>query len=171
METWDAITSRRNVRAYTDQSISETDLQRILEAGRRSPSAMNRQPWDFVVSTEGDHLIELAKCWQGAGHVAGSAVNITVVTPVTDNAGDAELNQYDLGQASMAMMIAASDLGIGSGHATVRDQDLAREILGFPEDRYAAYFIALGYPADRPLTPVKKLTRRSFDDVVHRGRW
>jgi len=53
----------------------------------------------------------------------------------------------------------------------VRDQDLAREILGFPEDRYAAYFIALGYPADRPLTPVKKLTRRSFDDVVHRGRW
>lgn len=171
METWDAIASRRNVRNYTDQAIDESDLTRILEAGRRTPSAMNRQPWDFVVSTDPEQLAGLAQCWQGAGHVAGSAATITVVTSIVDNPGDAELNQYDLGQASITMMIAAADLGIGSAHAVVRDQELARELLGFPADRYAAYFISLGYPADRPLTPIKKLTRRSFDDVVHRGRW
>ncbi len=171
METWDAITSRRNVRDYNAQTISEPDLARILEAGRRTPSAMNRQPWDFVVSTDRDQLTELAKCWQGAGHVARSAATITVVTPVTDTASDTELNQYDLGQASMMMMIAAADLGIGSAHAVVRDQDRARELLDFPVAYYAAYFIVLGYPADRPLQPVKKLTRRAFDDVVHRGRW
>ena len=171
METWDAITSRRNVRSYTDQPLPESDVHQILEAGRRTPSAMNRQPWDFVVSTDREQLVDLAKCWQGAGHVAGSAATITVVTPRTDNPRDAELNSYDLGQASITMMIAAADLGIGSAHAVVEDQELARQILGFPEDQRAAFFISLGYPADRPLNPIKNLTRRSFDDVVHTGRW
>jgi nitroreductase len=171
METWDAIISRRNVRNFTDQTIPEVDLNQILEAGRRTPSAMNRQPWDFIVSTDREHLVELAKCWPGAGHVATSAATITVVTPVVENARDAALNQYDLGQASVTMMIAATDLGIGSAHAVADDQDLARRILGFPDDRHAAYFISLGYPADRPLSPIKKPTRRPFDDVVHKDAW
>ena len=171
METWDAITSRRNVRSYTEESIPDADLDRILEAGRRTPSAMNRQPWDFVVSTDRNDLTGLARCWQGAGHVAASAATIAVVTPVTESARDAELNSYDLGQASITMMIAAADLGIGSAHAVVEDQELARQILGFPDDHRAAFFIALGYPADRPLAPIKNLTRRPFGDVVHRGRW
>ena len=171
METWDAIISRRNVRQFTDQPIPEADLDRILEAGRRTPSAMNRQPWDFVVTTDRNQLSELAKCWQGARHVASSAATITLVTPITDNARDAGMNAYDLGQVSMTMMIAAADLGVGTAHAFIQDQQLARSILGFPEDRYAAYFITLGYPADRPLAPVRELTRRPFDDVVHRGGW
>lgn len=171
METWDAIVSRRNVRNFSDQPIPKVDLDRILEAGRRTPSAMNRQPWDFVVSTDRDQLVELAKCWQGAGHVATSAATITVITPIVEGTRDRDMNQYDLGQASITMMIAAADLGIGSAHAVVEDQDLARRILGFPTDSYAAYFVALGYPADRPLTPIKKPTRRSFEDVVHHGGW
>ncbi len=71
----------------------------------------------------------------------------------------------------MSMMIAATDLGIGSGHAAVQDQDLARRILGFPDDRICAWLIGLGYPADRPLAPVKNPDRRPLDDVVHRGNW
>ena len=171
METWDAITSRRNVRNFNPDPIPDADLDRILEAGRRTPSAMNRQPWDFVVSIDREQLQGLARCWQGASHVARSAATITLVTPRTDNPRDAGMNAYDLGQASITMMIAAADLGIGSAHAVVEDQQLARSILGFPEDRYAAYFIALGYPADRPLAPIKKLTRRPFDEVVHRASW
>ena len=71
----------------------------------------------------------------------------------------------------MAMLIAAADLGIGSGHSAVGDQDRARQILGFPEDRYAAYLIDLGYPADRPLKPIRTPDRRPFAEVVHRGTW
>ena len=57
------------------------------------------------------------------------------------------IDQYDLGQATMAMMLAAADLGIGSGHSSVGDQDAARQILGVPTPTAAAYMIALGYPA------------------------
>jgi nitroreductase len=53
METWDAIRARRNVRSYEDRTIPDDDLDRILEAARRTPSSMNQQAWDFVVVTDG----------------------------------------------------------------------------------------------------------------------
>ena len=81
------------------------------------------------------------------------------------------LDRYDLGQATYAMMLAATDLGIGSGHSTVGDQKAAREILGVPDDHDVAYMIGLGYPADRPLKPVVKPKRLPIDEVVRHGHW
>ena len=171
METWDAIRARRNVRAYSGQPIAAADLDRILDAGRRAPSTRNTQPWDFVLVTDPDRLTTLAKVWQGAGHIARSAATIAIVAPIASDDRQAGLIQYDLGQASMAMAIAAADLGIGSGHAAVADQDLARSLLGIPATHFLAYLLALGYPADKPLAPLAHMDRRSFDDVVHRERW
>jgi nitroreductase len=169
METWDAITARRNVRSFADRRIPAADLDRILEAGRRSPSSQNWQPWDFVLVTDRGQLRELATVWRGAGHLAGSAAAIVVVGPAADN--EFRRAQLDLGQATMAMMIAAADLGIGSCHAGVADVQRTRELLGIPEDRDCTLLISLGYPDGRPLIPVKNPNRRPFDDVVHRGRW
>jgi nitroreductase len=81
MQTWEAITSRRNVRSFADRPIPAADLDQILEAGRRSPSSQNWQPWDFIVVTDRRQLRELARVWRGAGHVAGSAATIVVVGP------------------------------------------------------------------------------------------
>jgi hypothetical protein len=71
----------------------------------------------------------------------------------------------------MSVMLAAADLGIGSAHTGVQDQELARRLLGVPEDRFCAVLITLGTPADRPLTPLERPARRPFDEVVHRGQW
>jgi nitroreductase len=169
MQTWDAITSRRNVRAFDGRPVPAADLDRILEAGRRSPSSQNWQPWDFIVVTDRAQLRELAKVWRGAAHVAGSAATIVVIGPAADN--EYGRAQFDLGQATMSMLLAAADLGIGTCHAGVTDLELARELLGFPADRPWAFLISLGYPADRPLTPVRNPRRRPLDEVVHRGRW
>ena len=169
MQTWEAITSRRNVRAFAGRPIPAADLDQILEAGRRSPSSQNWQPWDFIVVTDRAQLRELARVWRGAGHVAGSAATIVVIGPAADN--EFGRAQFDLGQATMSMLLAAADLGIGSCHAGVADLDLARELLGFPPDRDWAFLISLGYPTDRPLTPVRHPRRRPAGEVVHRGRW
>jgi nitroreductase len=171
METWDAIISRRNVREFADRAIDASDLEQILEAGRRAPSSRNWQPWDFVVVTDREQLQELSTVWQGAGHVAHSAATIALVIGVMDEQRPREIAQYDLGQATMAMMIAAADVGVGTGHSAVGDQAKAREVLGVPDDRVVAYLIDLGYPADRPLKPIKQPNRRPFADVVHNGRW
>ncbi|HEX3788521.1 MAG TPA: nitroreductase family protein [Pseudonocardiaceae bacterium] len=169
VDTWDTISSRRNVRSYLDRPIPEPDLHRIMEAGRRAPSSKNTQPWDFVLVTRREHLVELATVWQGAGHIARSAATVALIAPVTESGP--QRAEYDLGQVTMSMMLAATDLGIGTGHSAVGDQDLARTLLGLPADRRCAYLIAFGYPADRPLTPISKPARRAFDDVVHRERW
>jgi nitroreductase len=171
MDTWDAIRARRNVRAFSDRRIDDNDLERILEAGWLAPSANNRQHRDFVVSTDRGELEQLAQVWQHAHHVATSAATVVVVIPVSPGARDRQLDEFDAGQAVMAMMIAASDLGIGSGHASVGDQPLARKLLGLPEDRECACMVAFGYPADRPLKPLKKPDRRPFEEVVHRAKW
>lgn len=171
METWDAIRSRRNVRSYTDDPIADEDLDRILEAGRRTPSASNWQPWNFVVVTDPDRLTSLAGLWQGAGHVARAAAAIAIVAPAQRDETRRGWMQYDLGQLTMSLMLAATDLGIGSAHAWVTDQETARDVLGFPDDHQLTWLLALGYPADRPLTPLTRINRRDFSDVVHRERW
>jgi len=171
VETWDAIRARRNVRAYTDQAIGVADLDRILEAGRRSPSASNRQKWDFVVVTDRQQLAELGTVWQGARHIPGSQATIVLVLADPEVERYLTIDRYDLGQATMAMMIAAADLGIGSGHSSVGDQDAMRRIIAMPDRHTAVAMIGLGYPADRPLRPLERIDRRPFDEVVHRGTW
>jgi nitroreductase len=171
VDTWDAIRARRNVRDFEDRPLPAEHLDRILEAGRRAPSSRNWQPWDFVAVTDREQLQELAEVWRGAGHVARSAATVAVIASRTDDSHERDRAQYDIGQATMAMLIAASDLGIGSGHAAVADQDQARKVLGFPADHYAAYLIDFGYPADRPLKPIRNPNRRPFGEVVHRDRW
>jgi nitroreductase len=171
METWDAITSRRNVREFADRPIDADALDRILEAGRRAPSSRNWQPWDLIAVTDRAQLTELAGVWRGGGHIAHSAATVVVTLPELDDADRRARAAFDAGQATMQMMIAAADLGIGSGHSAVGDHDAARAILGFPEDRAAYIMIDFGYPADRPLRPIRRPDRRPFDEVVHRGRW
>lgn len=171
METWDAIRSRRNVRQYLERPIPEDGMEQILEAARRSPSSNNKQRWDFVVVSDSERLERLARVWRGASHVARSAATIALVAPMAEDPGDRESIQYDLGQLTMSIMLAAADQGVGSGHAAVKDQDLARELLGLPDDHFCAWLIALGYPADRPLDPIDQPDRRPFEDVVHLGAW
>ena len=171
METWDAIRARRNVRQYTPEPVSEADLNRIAEAGWRAPSAKNRQAWDFVIVTDKAQLQELSTVWQGAGHIAGAAAAIAFVLPVPPSERRKVTDQYDVGQATMAMMIAATDLGIGTGHSSVGDQDKARAILGVPDGYEVAYLMGVGHPADRPLKPIRNPNRRPFDEVVHHERW
>lgn len=171
METWDAIRARRNVRSFDGRPIPSSDLERVVEAAWRSPSASNRQKWDFILVTDRGQLEDLSTVWSGAKHLAGSAAAVVMVLPEPENDRFLTIDQYDLGQATMAMMVAAADLGIGSGHAAVGDQEACRRILGVPAERHCAYMLALGYPADRPLAPISRPDRRPFDEVIHRDHW
>ena len=171
METWDAIRARRNVRSYRADPVSAADLERIAEAAWRAPSGSNRQHWTFIIVTDRDQLQALSAVWRGAGHIAGAAAAIAMVMPQTDDDHSREVDRYDLGQATYAMMAAAADLGIGTGHAGVGDQEAARKILGVPADHDVVYMLGIGYPADRPLKPIARPNRRPIAEVVRHGHW
>lgn len=171
METWDAIRARRNVRSYATDPVPDADLDRVAEAGWRAPSARNDQHWDFVIVTNPEQLEALSTVWRGAGHIASAAAAIALIVPEPPDERTKLIDQYDLGQATMAMTIAATDLGIGTGHSSVGDQQKARAILGVPAGHLVSYLLGIGYPADRPLKPILKPNRRPFAEVVRRGRW
>ncbi|HVB43784.1 MAG TPA: nitroreductase family protein [Streptosporangiaceae bacterium] len=169
MITFEAIKARRNVREYDNRPMTNVQLDQILEAGRRSPSSQNSQPWDFVVVTDEDQLRRLSAVWFGGAHIAGSAATVALVVAAEDAARSRV--QFDLGQATMSMMLAAAAFGVGSCHSAVGDHELARELLAYPADKTCALLISFGYPVARPLAPIHEPDRRPFDDVVHCGRW
>jgi len=171
METWDAIRARRNVRTYLPDPVPPADLDRIAEAGWRAPSASNRQHWNFIIVTDRGQLQALSTVWQGARHIAGAAAAIALILPQPADERMKVTDRYDLGQATYAIMLAAADLGLGTGHSSVGDQEKAREILGVPDDHDVAFMIGVGYPADRPLKPIVKPNRLPFDEVVRHGHW
>jgi nitroreductase len=109
---------------------------------------------DFVLVTERFQLQELTTVWVGGRHLAEAAAPVVMTLRQPEEERYLAIDQYDLGQATMAMMLAATDLGIGSGHLAIGDQEACRRILGIPDDRICVYMLALGYPADRPLKPI-----------------
>jgi nitroreductase len=160
-----------NVRSYQDLEISDEDMNRILESARRTPSSSNQQRWDFVVVRDKDRLERLSAIWQGARHIPGSAATIALIGPEPEELRLRESVAYDMGQVTMSIMLAAADLGIGSCHSSAHDQDVARDVLGMPEGYRCWWLIGLGYPADRPLRPIRNPNRRSLEDLVHYETW
>jgi nitroreductase len=110
METWDAIRSRRNVRNYKPEPVPKEDLRQILEAGRRAPSGGNYQHWDFIVVTDRQQLAQLATVWQGAQFIASAPAAIALVMPHPVDPDALNTDEYDLGQATYAMMSSTDPL-------------------------------------------------------------
>jgi nitroreductase len=161
------------VRSFEARPLGAEHLERILDAGRHAGSSKNLQRWDFIVVDDREHLGALSAVGPYAGHVAGAAVAIALVTPDPNGPGSPLSVLWDLGLAAQNMMLVAWELGIGSCPATVYDPALARELLGFPEDRACEYLLSFGYPAnpdDLTRSP-RAGGRRSLAALVHLDRW
>lgn len=170
---WAAISTRRAIRSFQDRPLEAVHLERILHAGRRASSSKNLQRWSFIVCRDRAHLQALSEVGPFAGHLAGAAVGVALVTPDPRGSASPLSVMFDLGQAADSMMLAAWELGIGSVPATVYAHDLARSLLGYPEDHHCEYLLSFGYPSDpTDLTrPPRPGGRRPLDELVHEERW
>ena len=170
---WDAIARKRAVREFTSEPLAPEHLERILRAGRRSGSSKNLQRWTFIVCRDRAHLRKLSEVGPWAGHLAGAAAAIALVTPDPRAPGASPSILFDLGQAASNMMLAAWELGIGSVPATVYEHELARRSLGYPVDQHCEFLLSFGYPTDPgALTrPPIRGGRRDLDEMVRDERW
>ena len=173
METWQAIDSIRVVREFSDRPVSDAEVERIVNAGRRAGSSKNLQRWDFVIVRDRDRLRELSRAGPFATHVADAAVAIALVTPDPSQPDQPRSVIWDLGRAAQNMVLAAWELGIGSVPATVYEHDLVDKLLGLPDDRHCEYILSFGYPADETLltAPKKAGGRASLAEVLHEEEW
>ena len=173
MTAWDAIRARRAIRRFADRPIEPDAVDRILRAGRRAGSSKNSQRWDVIVIRDRARLVELGTVGPWAGHLAGAAMAIALVTPDPRADGQPLSVMFDLGQVAENMMLVAWELGIGSVPATVHEQETTRRVLGYPADHWCEYILSFGYPADpTQLTqPLRPGGRRPLASIVHEERW
>ncbi len=170
MNVYDAIKAKRAVRQFTDQPLPDDVVHQILNAGRLSQSSKNTQPWQFVAIRDRAKLEALSKTGTWAGHLAGAAFGVAILTP---NPDEKFQTLFDAGQAAAYMQLAAWELGVGSCLASIYEPDQARAILGFPEDWHLRIALSFGYPTPEAVAPrpPRPDGRKDFDSVVHWDEW
>lgn len=171
MNVLDAIRLKRSVRRFTSDPLSGDAVRTILNAGRRAQSSKNTQPWQFVAVTDRGTLTQLSQTGDFAGHLAGAALGVVIVT--LDDPERREWLMFDVGQAAAYMQLAAWELGIGSVIATIYHPEQAQAILGVPDGYRCDVALSFGYPADATMltAPPKQGGRNPLDEIVHRDRW
>ena len=168
MNVQDAIRQKRAVRVFDGRPLPDEVARAILNAGRRAQSSKNTQPWHFIALRERATLKELAGLGTFAGHLAGAALGVVIVTP--DPAQRWSI-LFDAGQSAAYMQLAAWELGVGSCLATIYEPERARELLGLPPELHLHAAISFGYPAAPMNAANKAAGRRPMADVVHWEKW
>ena len=170
MQVYEAIRAKRAVRKFTAEPLSAETVETILNAGRLAQSAKNTQPWHFIAIRDREILEALSKLGHYAGHLAGAALGVALLTPPPEQRFSI---MFDAGQAAAYMQLAAWELGVGSCLATIYEPEQARQLLGFPAEWHIRIAISFGYPqpSENIAHPPRKSGRRGFEDVVHWDRW
>jgi nitroreductase len=163
MNVFDAIRTLLAVRSYQDRPIPDEVLRRILEAGRLSPSASNKQPWHFVVVQDPATIAQLAALAPSGPYIAGAPLAIVVVIDQTPYAVS------DASRAIQDMLLAAWDEGVGGNWVGFGGMDGVKTLLGIPANLDVLAILPFGYPADR--VGRGKKTRKPLAEIVHRERW
>lgn len=169
MDTITAITTRRSVRAWTEQNIPEDLLQTILEAGRFSPSPLNSQGWKFTVIRDKESLKKLMPTAKHASFVTMANVLIVITVDkaakVDEWLSEHKQHIYSGVCALQNMWLAAWDKGIGGCWVTV-DEKTSRELLHIPNDHELIGSLALGYAKTSP-SPHAEDHRKPLSDMVY----
>ena len=199
METYAALRRRRMVRAFEERAVNPEVVARILEAGRRAPSAGYTQGVDLLVLTgAADRAAfwdaEVDEGWRDRNPIHDRTRQASVIVlPLTgagpytrrysepDKASSGLGDEaawsvpfwwVDAGMAVMAMLVAAVDEGLGALFSGVfHGQDRVQETFGIPDDLHVVGSLLLGWPApDRP-SPSLARGRRPLSAQVHAGRY
>jgi nitroreductase len=163
-----AVASKRDWRRFADRPVPEDVVTRILDGGRLAGSAVNRQPWTFVVVDGAEVKERLAETVYAADNIRGAAL---VVAIATQQGGSG----LDVGRAMQNMMLVAWNDGVVSCPNGMPDPAAAGRVLGLEEGLLPVIIASFGYPA-RPVNPDDRTAeewsaqanRKPLDQIVRR---
>jgi nitroreductase len=160
MSVLDVILSRRSIRRYEDKEIPKDVLDKIVEAGRQSPSAANRQPYRFVIVTDS----EIKKAISGlVARFAKSAPVVIVGCANPKVMLTGKWSTVDTAIALENMVLAAWSLGVGACWIGSFDEEKVKVSLKIPQDWKVVALVSFGYPAETPKQRKKKATTELFN--------
>jgi nitroreductase len=159
----EVLQTRRTIRTYSAQPVERKIIEEIVDCARLAPTAMNDQPWDFVVITSKDALSSIPPMLGHAEYVANAAFAVLVVARATTYAVE------DSCAATENLLLAAHAHGLGSCWVAGTQQPYGPAVVkafGAPEDRALIAIVSFGYPAEEPV-----IEKRPLDDVLHWERF
>lgn len=148
MDTFLAIASKRDARAYAPDPLPADAVERILQAGRVTGSARNRQEWRFHVVDQADVRERISAAVTRPSNILGAPVAIAVTVH-----GKGSL--FDAGRAAQNMMLAAANDGLVSCPNSPKDREALAALLGLEADEEIAIILSFGYP-ERPRRPERR---------------
>ncbi len=170
MNTIDAIMSRRSIRKYTNQKISDKDIKTILAAAMNAPSAGDGRPWHFVVIQDKEKLHQIADKIDEGNPMFKQAPLAILVCGDEKKEGFPGFYPQDCSCAAQNIYLAAHELGLGSVWIalwSVKPRiDGIREIINIPQEISPFAIFPIGYPAEE--LPAEK---RYDENLVHFEDW
>ncbi|PWB50847.1 MAG: nitroreductase [Anaerolineales bacterium] len=169
MEFQELIKHRYSVRAYKPDPVEDEKIMLVLEAARLAPTAGNRQPFQIVVihtkGREGDLRAVYPREW----FTQAPLVLCVVGTPSTAwvRRDGRQYLGVDSGIVMDHIILAATDLGLGTCFIAAFDEAKAREVLALPDEVEPVLLTPLGYPDDMP--GIKQ--RKALEELIHFERW
>ncbi len=174
MEFNEVIRTRRSIRKYSQKSIADDVLKKVLEGIRIAPSGSNRQPWKFIVIKNHQTKEKLVPACRDQKFIAEAPVIIVACSlPIESNRGN-YMKEFsvvvDVSIAIDHLMLAARNEGLGTCWIGAYDNDTVKGILGIPNEVNVVALVPLGYPADDDVfVPVEK--RKSMEEVFVDEKW
>jgi nitroreductase len=169
MDLWEAILTRRSIRKFKSQPISEDLIEKILRAGMQAPSARNKQPWHFVVIRNRELLDKISVVHPYAYMLKEAPLGILIC-------GDSKIEitiEYliqDCSAATQNMLLAAHNFGLGAVWLGIYPREprikALRELLSLPEHIIPISMIAVGYPNEK-----KSPENRFKPERIHYDKW
>lgn len=159
MEASKAIATALTIREY-DQTkrVDSSSIRMILDAGRLTASARNKQPWAFIVVTDKDLLRKIAELSPTGRHIANASFAIAVLTDPQN-----KWHEIDSARAIQSMTIQAWDLGLGGSWVGSIDKEKVKQLLSVPQNLNLLTVIPFGYPT---VKYAGKKKRKAFDEIA-----
>jgi nitroreductase len=169
MDFFELINKRYSVRSYKPDDVEEEKLQKVLQAARLAPTAVNKQPFQIMVIKTRGREDDLRRIY-GANWFLEAPLVICVCARPSLGWTRKDGKNYTEVDAAIVMdhlILAATSLGLGTCWIAAFDLEAAREVLGIPDEVLPLLFTPLGYPADE--RPVKK--RKKLEELVRYDKW
>ncbi|MBS7641062.1 MAG: nitroreductase family protein [Candidatus Bathyarchaeia archaeon] len=169
MDVFETIRSRRSIRAFTGEDVSDEQIEKILEAARWAPSAGNLQPWEFIIIRRPEIKREVARAALNQTFIEEAPVVIVVCANEIRSGsvyGSRGMNLYciqDTAAAIENMLLAACALGLGACWVGAFNEEEVRRILKIPKGVRPVAIIPIGHPAEKPAPP----RRRTLKEIMH----
>jgi nitroreductase len=170
LDVFKAIKTRRSVRAFTGQQVTDNEVEKLIDAARWAPSAGNIQPWDFIIVRDPKIKQGLSKAALIQESIEEAPVVIVVCASPMQSApryGSRGINLYclqDTAAATQNILLAAHAMGLSTCWVGAFNEEEAKSVLGAPDGVRPIAIVPVGHAAERPrVQPRKQLT-----EIMHR---